>query len=63
MTLIQLLIILAVLILVCFVAHWIITKFFTEPLRTPAYIIVGVIALIFLLVKFFPQALNIKVGG
>lgn len=63
MTLIELLILLVVLVVVCLVAYWIIHKFFPEPYRTPASIVVGVLALVFLLLKFFPQALNIKVGG
>jgi hypothetical protein len=56
MSLIDLLIALLVICVLGYVAYWIITKFFPEPMRTPALAITGVLLLIILLVAFFPGA-------
>jgi hypothetical protein len=61
MTLISALILLCVLFVIGFVAYWIITKFFPEPIRTPALIVVGIILLGILLVQFFPGAANYRI--
>lgn len=60
MTVVDLLIALFVLFIIGFVAYWIITKFLPEPMRTPALAVVGLLLLIVLLVRFFPQA-NVRV--
>lgn len=61
MTLISALILLVVLVVIGYVAYWIITKFFPEPIRNIALIVVGVLLLIVLLVQFFPGAANFHV--
>jgi predicted membrane channel-forming protein YqfA (hemolysin III family) len=53
MTLAGFLWVIVIVAVVAFLAHWIITKFFKEPVQTPAYLIVGVILLIVLLSQFF----------
>lgn len=63
MTIIGLLLLLLAVVLVCLVCYWVINKFFPEPMRTPALIVVGVVALLVLLLTFWPNALNVKVGG
>jgi hypothetical protein len=45
-----------------FAAWWIINTFFTEPIKTPAFVIMGVILLIILLVEFFPSVANFRIG-
>lgn len=54
MTVIQVLVALLVIVGVGYLAYWIITKFFPEPMRMIALAIVGVILLVFLMVVFFP---------
>lgn len=39
---------------VAFFAYWIITRFFPEPIKTPALVVMGVILLIILLSQFVP---------
>lgn len=56
MTLLNLIIVLAVLCIVGYVAYWIITKFFAPPFQMPALAVVGLILLIVLLTQFFPEA-------
>lgn len=63
MTIIGLLLLLLAVVLVCLVCYWVINKFLPEPMRTPALIVVGVVALLVLLLTFWPNALNVKVGG
>lgn len=57
MTIIELLLLLLGVVLVCLACYWIINKFLPEPMRTPALIVVGVVALIVLLLAFWPNAL------
>lgn len=47
--LVGLLVWLLVIFIVAYVAHWIITTYMPEPIRTPALMVVGVILLIALL--------------
>jgi hypothetical protein len=61
MTLLNLLLMLAVICIVGYAAYWIITKFFAPPLQMPALAIVGLILLFFLLVQFFPEAGSYRV--
>lgn len=61
MTLINVLIALGILVVVGFVAYWIITKFLPEPMRTPALAITGIVLLVILLIAFFPGAGNYRV--
>lgn len=63
MTLISMLIAICVLAVIGWVAYWIITKFFPEPLRTPALAVVGLILLIILLVAIFPDVGAYRVWG
>jgi len=49
----QLLLLILVVAVIAYVAHWVITQYFAEPVRTPALLIVGVILLIVLLGQFF----------
>ncbi len=60
MTVVELLVALFVLFLIGFIAYWIITKFFPEPMRTPALAVIGLLLLIFLIMRFFPSA-NVRV--
>ena len=53
MTLMGFLLVILVVAVVAFLAHWIITQYFAEPLKTPALLVVGVILLIVLLSQFF----------
>ena len=43
---------LVLIIAIAFVCHWVITTFFPEPIRLVALIIVGVIALYYLIMLF-----------
>lgn len=61
MTLISLIIMLAVLCIVGYIAYWIITKFFSPPFQMPLLAIVGLILLIVLLTQFFPEAGGFRV--
>lgn len=54
MTLIDLLILLCIVVGIGWVAHWLITTFFPEPIRMIALMVVGVLLLIFLLSQFSP---------
>jgi hypothetical protein len=54
MTLATAIVIITVIVIIGFVAYWIITKFFTEPIKTPALVVVGLILLLVLLSQFFP---------
>lgn len=63
MTLIDLFIFLLIVVVFCLVAYWVITKFFPAQYRTYALFIVGIIALIFIVLRFFPSILNTRVGG
>ena len=57
----QFIILIAGIAIVAFLAHFIITKFFAEPLKTPALIIVGVILLVVLVAQFFPGVENYRI--
>jgi len=61
MTLIQLILLLAVVFIVAVAAHWLITKFLEPPVRNIALLVVGVILLIVLLVNFFPGVGNYQI--
>lgn len=61
MTVIQLLVFLVAFAIVAYLAYWIISKFFPEPVRMPAFAIIGVILLLVLLSQFLPEASNYRI--
>lgn len=61
MTIVSVLLVLLVILVLGSAAYWIITKFFEEPIRTPALGIVGVLLLIVLLTQLWPEAANYRV--
>ena len=60
MTITAMLMLLLVILVLGYAAFWIITKFFSEPLRTPALAIVGVLLLLLLLSQSWPDAANYR---
>ena len=60
MTLMSILLFLLLLVVVAYIAYWLIGHL-PEPMRTPAIVIVTVIALIVLLGYFWPSAMNTPV--
>lgn len=61
MTVLQLVLLILVIAIVGYVAYWIINKFFAEPVRTPALLVVGLLLLVALLVAFFPGVGGAKI--
>ncbi len=61
MTLIDFIIVLAAVAIIAFVAHYIITTFFPEPVKTPALLVVGIILLIILVAYFLPGAAQYRI--
>lgn len=62
MTLLGLVVAIVVLVAFALLAHWLITKFITsEPARTIALMVVGLILLIILLSRLFPSVGAFKV--
>lgn len=60
MTVLSAILFLAIVAAAAYVAHWVITTFFPEPVRTPALILVGVVLLIVLVSQFVPDAGNYR---
>ena len=61
MTLLGLLIFALVFVLILVLAHWVIQKFFPPGYQIYALIIVGAIALIVLLLQFWPSAAQYRI--
>lgn len=60
MTITAMLFLLLLILVLGVAAFWIITKFFTEPIRTPALAIVGVLLLLLLLSQAWPEAASYR---
>jgi Na+-driven multidrug efflux pump len=61
MTLVGALVMLVLIAVIAFMAHWIITHFLPEPAKTPALAIVGVLLLLFVLLQLFPEVGGLRV--
>jgi len=61
MTLLHLLLIIVVIVALGWLAHWLITSFFPEPVRMPALLVVGLLLLLAVLTLLFPSVLGVKV--
>jgi len=61
MTLVYLLVVIIGIFALGWLAHWIITSFFPEPVRMPALLIVGVILLLVVFALLFPGISGVKV--
>lgn len=46
-----------------YLAHWVINKFFPEPMRMPLLALAGVLLLLALLWAFIPEAANYRLWG
>jgi hypothetical protein len=55
MTVVSLILLVVGIVVVGWLAHWIITSFLPEPVRMPALAIVGVLLLLVLVYFFFPS--------
>ena len=61
MTVLSAVLVIAIVTGLAIVAHFIITKFFAEPLKTISLIVVGLLLLALLVSQFFPEATNYRI--